>query len=89
MFSNDVEQRTFQDYLLVWVEAFLKDRKSQNVSAGTMQFYQTKLRWFVDFYEGAEVKPISRITPHSSAITSCTWSRPATILEGFMRSIAA
>ncbi len=64
MFSMDVEQRTFQDYLLVWIEAFLKDRKAQNASAGTMSFYRQKLKWFADYCQGIDVKTISQITPN-------------------------
>jgi hypothetical protein len=30
-------------YLLIWAEAFLIDRKAQNMSKGTLEFYRKKL----------------------------------------------
>ena len=68
MATNEVEQRTIStylqdDYLLVWVEAFLIDRKAQNMSRGTLSFYQCKLKNFTDFCEGKAVKNIMQITP--------------------------
>lgn len=63
MFSASLDQRILQDYLLVWIEAFLIDRKAQNVSRGTLVFYQRKLSLFSKYCEGQQVKSISQITP--------------------------
>lgn len=68
MATNDVNQRTIStylqdDYLLVWIEAFLIDRKAQNMSRGTLEFYQWKLKNFTDFCESKAVKNIMQITP--------------------------
>jgi len=68
MNTNDVEQRTIStylqdDYLLIWIEAFLIDRKAQNMSKGTLGFYQCKLKNFMDFCESKAVKNIMQITP--------------------------
>jgi integrase/recombinase XerD len=68
MTTNDVNQRTIStylqdDYLLVWIEAFLIDRKAQNMSRGTLGFYQCKLKNFADFCESKAVKNIIQITP--------------------------
>lgn len=68
MNTNGVEQRTIStylqdDYLLVWIEAFLIDRKAQNMSKGTLEFYQCKLKNFIDFCESKAVKNIMQITP--------------------------
>jgi hypothetical protein len=35
--------------LLTWIEAFLIDRKVQNLSKGTLEFYQNKLKLFVNY----------------------------------------
>ena len=51
------------DYLLTWAEAFLIDRKAQNMSKGTLQFYKKKLRLFTDYCESQAVKQVSQITP--------------------------
>jgi site-specific recombinase XerD len=68
MATNDLNQRTIStylqdDYLLVWIEAFLIDRKAQNMSRGTLGFYQCKLKNFTDFCESKVVKNIMQITP--------------------------
>ncbi len=49
------------NYLLVWIEAFLTDRKSRGLAAGTLLFYSQKLRLFTDFCEGQEVTQISQV----------------------------
>jgi site-specific recombinase XerD len=63
MFSTQVNQRTLEDYLLVWIDAFLVDRKAQNVSRATLEFYRTKLKLFTDYCEGQQVKQVSQINP--------------------------
>lgn len=68
MYQTAVDQRPISeivqdDYLLTWIEAFLVDRKAQNMSKGTLQYYQKKLRHFSNFCEGQAVKNISQITP--------------------------
>lgn len=52
-----------EDYLLVWIDAFLKDRQAQNLSRGTIEFYRKKLRGFTTFCEAQAVTQISQITP--------------------------
>ncbi len=51
------------DYLEVWIEAFLKDRKAQSMSGGTIYFYQKKLALFVKYADGEAINRISQITP--------------------------
>ena len=51
------------DYLLLWVDAFLIDRKAQNMSSGSLSFYRKKLKYFTDYCEAQAVKQISQITP--------------------------
>lgn len=50
-------------YLLSWVEAFLKDRKAQNVSTGTLTFYRRKLKLFTDYCETQIITDITQLTP--------------------------
>jgi len=52
-----------EDYLPEWIEAFLYDRKTQNMSKGTLDFYQCKLQNFTNFCEGRSVRNIFQITP--------------------------
>lgn len=51
------------DYLPIWIEAFLIDRKAQNMSKGTLEFYRKKLGHFTDFCETQAIKQITQITP--------------------------
>jgi len=50
-------------HLLTWIEAFLLDRKAQNMAKGTLQFYQKKLRLFVEFCDSQAVTQIDQIDP--------------------------
>jgi integrase/recombinase XerD len=56
---------TFSDNapLESWVEAFLIDRKVQNVSEGTLSFYRKKLKVFIGFCEAQVITNINDITP--------------------------
>lgn len=51
------------DYIFIWVEAFLKERTAQNLVKGTVKFYKERLDSFASFLESQEVKYISQITP--------------------------
>ncbi|MGD8751748.1 MAG: phage integrase N-terminal SAM-like domain-containing protein, partial [Anaerolineales bacterium] len=50
------------DYLLTWAEAFMIDRKARGLSKGTLRFYRTKLKLFLDFCETQVVNQIEQIT---------------------------
>jgi len=52
------------DYLLIWIEAFLVDRKAQNMSKGTIEFYRKKIKYFFEFCEKQSVTQVSQITPN-------------------------
>jgi integrase/recombinase XerD len=52
-----------QEYLLTWAEAFLIDRKAQNMSKGTLEFYRKKMMLFTDYCESQAVKSVTQITP--------------------------
>ncbi len=49
--------------LMTWIEAFLVDRKAQNLSRGTLYFYQAKLKLFSNYCEGQVVGRVTGITP--------------------------
>jgi site-specific recombinase XerD len=63
---NKINQKTLVlgDYLELEIEGFLKDRKSQNLTKGTIQFYRNKLKEFLKYCETQEVKLVSQITPN-------------------------
>lgn len=52
------------DYLDAWIEAFLFDRKAQNMSKGTLSFYVCKLGLFSGYCDSQQVKRITQITPN-------------------------
>jgi site-specific recombinase XerD len=59
-----VHQEYAQDtHLLTWIEAFLLDRKAQNMAKGTLQFYQKKMRLFVEFCDSQAVTQIDQLDP--------------------------
>ena len=52
------------DFLFSWIEGFLVDRKAQNMSKGTIEFYRKKIKYFFEFCEKQSVTQISQITPN-------------------------
>lgn len=54
---------TTDDYILTWLEAFITDRKVQNLSKGTVRFYVEKLKLFQQFCELKSICRITQITP--------------------------
>lgn len=57
-------QEVQDTYLETWIEAFLKDRKAQNMARGTLNFYKSKLTIFYQYCESQEVKQITQIDPN-------------------------
>lgn len=51
------------EYLGVWLEAFLIDRRSQNLSKYTLKYYRVNLDTFSRYCEGQAVKTMEQITP--------------------------
>jgi hypothetical protein len=41
--------KTLEDYIEIWVENFLKDRKAQNMAKGTVMYYRAKLKVFIEY----------------------------------------
>jgi integrase/recombinase XerD len=58
-----IEQWTTEDYIDIWIEAFLRDRRAQNLSRNTVGFYREKLKTFSGYCEAHSIKYISEITP--------------------------
>jgi site-specific recombinase XerD len=59
-------QRTISEtaqifHLETWIDAFLVDRKAQNLSKGTVKFYSEKLRYFTVFCDGQALTDILQI----------------------------
>jgi len=52
------------DLLFSWIEGFLVDRKAQNMSKGTIEFYRKKIKYFFEFCEKQSIAQISQITPN-------------------------
>jgi integrase/recombinase XerD len=52
-----------QDYISVWAEQFLADKKSQNLSKHTVKFYQKGLEKFIRFCDDKSVKTFQQTTP--------------------------
>ena len=50
-------------YLLIWADAFLIDRKAQNMSKGTLEFYRKKLKYFLAYCETQADSQVYQITP--------------------------
>ena len=56
MFNNHhVQDTTFvfnlDGFLETWVEAFMMDRKAQNIAKGTLHYYRFRLKEFVAYCE--------------------------------------
>lgn len=47
--------------LLISIEAFLLDKRAQNASGGTIEFYHTKLKNFSEFCESRAIRTIAHI----------------------------
>ena len=53
------------DYLIIWIESFLRDRRAQNMSPGTLEFYRKKLTTYTEYAGGVLITRIGQITPDS------------------------
>lgn len=64
------DQRTIEifaqeTHLLTWVEAFLIDRKTQNLAPGTLTFYKQKLAAFCAFCDSQAISQIDQVEPNT------------------------
>lgn len=51
------------DYLAVWLEAFLIDRRSQNLSPRTVKYYRVSLETFSRYCEAQAVETLEQVSP--------------------------
>ena len=58
-----IQDYALDDHILTWVDAFLVDRKAQNMSKGTLYFYQKKLQLFAAFCDSQALTKFSQMTP--------------------------
>jgi site-specific recombinase XerD len=52
------------DSLETWVDAFMMDRRAQNMAKGTLHYNRYRLKEFVEYCESLEVKRITQIDPN-------------------------
>jgi site-specific recombinase XerD len=60
--QGSIVEVELQDRLDFWVESFLFDRKAQNMAAGTLTYYQVKLRCFTSYCDTRHIDRIGQIT---------------------------
>lgn len=60
----NTEVRT-DDLIQPWMESFIMDRKIQNMSKGTIGFYTSKLKVFIEFCELVDIIYIHQITANT------------------------
>lgn len=66
MEENELKQKlnlkfSQEAYLSGTIEAFLTDRKVQNMATGTLRFYRFRLSAFLEFCEGQEITQVTQI----------------------------
>ena len=59
-----IKEYSLDTYLLTWIEAFLFDRKAQNLSKGTIDFYRNHLNLFIKFCDSQVVTQIDQLDPN-------------------------
>jgi site-specific recombinase XerD len=58
-----IKEYALDTYLLTWIEAFLFDRKAQNLAKGTLDFYRRHLNLFIKFCDSQVVTQIDQLDP--------------------------
>ncbi len=59
-----IKEYALDTYLLTWIEAFLLDRKAQNLAKGTLDFYRRHLNLFIKFCDSQVVTQIDQLDPN-------------------------
>jgi integrase/recombinase XerD len=57
------QQKDDDDSIEQWAEAFMWDKKAENVATGTIYFYRTKLDYFLAFCKDNDIQTVHEITP--------------------------
>jgi len=53
-----------ENSLTLWAEAFLNERRAQNLSPGSITFYTKKLKVFLDYCSAQAVTAVDQLTPN-------------------------
>lgn len=62
--------------LIRWLDAFLIDRQSLNVTSGTMRFYHDKIKLLVDYAKSREIACVSdRQTSANTSLNLPIWPK--------------
>lgn len=61
--QGTITKVALSDFLDVWLEAFLVDRKAQNLAAGTVIFYRKKLLLLSEFCQTQAITQVCQLTP--------------------------
>ena len=59
-----IKEYALDTYLLTWIEAFLFDRKAQNLAKGTIDFYRSHLNLFIKFCDSQVITQIDQLDPN-------------------------
>ena len=51
-----------EEYISYWINCFMFDRKSQNMSDGTLFYYRTKLRSFLTYCDSQQITKMNQLT---------------------------
>lgn len=66
VFAQRIIEISKQDYfVLLWAEAFIKDRQAAGLSKSTLHFYQDKLQAFIKYCDSQLIKQVTEITPNT------------------------
>lgn len=58
-----ITKTALHEHLETWIEAFLIDRKSQNLTPKTIQFYKERLTRLVEYCETQAITQVGQLTP--------------------------
>lgn len=61
--QRTITRVALHDHLETWIEAFLVDRKAQNLSDGTITFYRKKLSLLTQFADTQLITQVSQLEP--------------------------
>lgn len=63
--TTQAVEYSLADYLPIWVDAFLVDRKAGNKAEGTLIFYGKKLKHFLQYCDTQLITQIGQLSPQS------------------------
>ncbi len=69
--QRTITSLSLDTHLDSWIKGFLLDSKAQNMSEGTLTFYQKKLKLFTDYCYAQVITQITEITPEIIRLYLC------------------